>query len=153
MQIGVVFRSSSLAPTMGSVTAVNATKAYLRHVRMFQSSNTPGETVWYESSDNAPLVHPDAAINPNVGDLYLHKDRMTGNFQLWISTVEGRWNGIAAEYDQKYLPDRIIMGVPHPKFNDRLLKLRANGEPSWVTRQTLATLKSRKKGETAPAKG
>ena len=130
----------------GSITGVNSTKAYLRHTRMFQSANTPGETVWYESSDSAPLVYPDTAIHPNVGDLYLHKDRTTGHFQLWISTVESHWSNIAIEYNPRYLPDRILMGVSHPRFNDRLLKLRVNGEPSWVTRQTLATLKSRKKG-------
>ena len=141
-----VSRSSNSVPTPGGDTAVNSTKAYLRHTRTFQSSNTPGETVWYESSDNAPLVHPDAAICPNIGDLYLHKDRTTGSLQLWVSIIEGRWKSVAVEYIQKYLPDRIVMGASHPKFNDRLLKLRTNGEPSWVTRQTLATLKSRKKG-------
>jgi hypothetical protein len=113
---------------------------------MFQSSNTPGETVWYESSDSMALVQPDATIYPNVGDLYLHKDRTTDNLQLWISTVEGRWDKVTVEYNQKYLPDRVVVGVSHPKFNDRQLKLRTNGEPSWVTRQTLATLKARKKG-------
>lgn len=117
---------------------------------MFQAPNA-GETVWYESSDNAPLAHPDAAIHPNVGDLYLHQDRMTGNSQLWISAVEGHWNGVAIEYDKRYLPDRILMDLSHPKYNDRALKFRANGEPSWVTRQTLATLKSRKKGGTVQA--
>lgn len=132
----------------GGSAGVKTTKAYSRHARMFQSSNTPGETVWYESSDNVPLAHPDATICPNVGDLYLHRDRTTGNLQLWISTLQGHWSGMPIEYIQKYLPDRIVIGVSHPKFNDRLLKLRANGEPSWVTRQTLATLKSRKKGET-----
>jgi hypothetical protein len=134
---------------MGGDTGITTTKAYQRHARMFQSSNTPGETVWYESSDSVPLAHPDIAIFPNVGDLYLHRDRTTGNLQLWISTVQSHWNSARIEYIQKYLPDRIVMGVSHPKFNDRLLKLRANGEPSWVTRQTLATLKSRKKGATA----
>ena len=133
---------------LGGSTGINTTKAYSRHARMFQSSNTPGETVWYESSDNVPLGHPDATIFPNVGDLYLHRDHTTGNLQLWISTTQGHWSGTPIEYIQKYLPDRIVIGVSHPKFNDRLLKLRANGEPSWVTRQTLATLKSRKKGET-----
>jgi hypothetical protein len=122
---------------------------YLRHARLFQSSNTTGETVWYESSDNVPLAHPDAGIRPNMGDLYFHHDRTTGNLQLWMSTSQGPWNSVPIEYIQKYLPDRIVAGVLHPKFNDRLLKLRANGEPSWVTRQTLATLKSRKKGEIA----
>ncbi|KAF9790745.1 hypothetical protein BJ322DRAFT_1104393 [Thelephora terrestris] len=120
----------NLVPTLGGDAAF--AKPYLRHTRMFQSSNTPGETVWYESSDNAPLVHPDVAICPDIGDLYFHKDRMTGNLQLWISTDEGRWKSVAIEYIQKYLPDRIVMGALHPKFNDRLLKLRANGEPSWA---------------------
>lgn len=131
---------------LGGEPVVNPTKAHTRHSRVFQSSNVLGETVWYESSDSVPLICPDTAILPHVGDLYLHKDRTTGNLQLWISTVEGLWNTVAIEYDPRYHPDRIMNGVSHPKFNDRLLKLRTNGEPSWVTRQTLATLKSRKKG-------
>jgi len=107
--------------------------------------------VWYESSDNVPLGHPDATICPNVGDLYLYRD--PGNLQLWISTPQGHRSGITIEYIQKYLPDRIITGVSHPKSNDRLLKLRANRDPSWVTRQTLATLKPWKKGETVQGRG
>lgn len=141
-----ISRSSHLAPMQDGDTAISTTKAYLRHTRTFQSSNTPGETVWYESSGSAPLAQPDAAICPNTGDLYLHKDHTTGNLQLWTSAIEGQWKSVAIEYVPKYLPDRIVMGASHPKFNDRLLKLRTNGEPSWVTRQTLATLKSRKKG-------
>lgn len=131
---------------LGSDAGINTTRAYLRHSRMFQFSNTLGETVWYESSDSVPLAHPDATICPNIGDLYLHHDRTTGNLQLWISIVQGHWKSVPVGYVPKYLPDRIVMDISHPKFNDRLLKLRANGEPSWVTRQTLATLKSRKKG-------
>jgi hypothetical protein len=144
--IGAISRSSDPTPTLSGDTVVNTTKAYSRNSRTFQSSHTLGETVWYESSDNTPLIHPDTAIHPRVGDLYLHKDRTTGNLQLWISTAEARWNSLVVEYNPKYLPDRIMMGVSHPRFSDRLLKLRANGEPSWVTRQTLATLRSRKKG-------
>ena len=144
--LGILSSPSNLTQRPGGETTVNTTKLYTRHTRIFQSSNTPGETVWYESSDNAPLLHPDTTILPNVGDLYLHKDRTTGNLQLWISVIGGRWNGVATEYAQRYLPDRVVAGLSHPKFNDRLLKLRTNGEPSWVTRQTLATLKSRKKG-------
>jgi len=151
--IGSVFRCSDPGPMPGGSVGINTTTAYLRHARMFQSSNTPGETVWYESSDNVPLAHPDATTSPNIGDLYLHHDRMTGSFQLWLSTLQGHWGSVPIEYIKKYLPDRIVAGVSHPKFNDRLLKLRANGEPSWVTRQTLATLKSRKKGEITQRQG
>ena len=137
--------TSAISRSLDPGPGINITRAYLRHARMFQSSNTPGETVWYESSDSVPLKHPDAAICPDAGDLYLHYDRTTGNLQLWISTIQGHWNSVPVRYIQKYLPDRIV-DVSHPKFTNRLLKLRANGEPSWVTRQTLATLKSRKKG-------
>ena len=134
-----IFRPSNLTPS------VNFTRRYHRNARIFQSSNTPGETVWYGSSDIAPLVHPDATITPDVGDLYLHQDRSSSSLQLWISDNQGHWNSVAVEFNRSYLPDRIVMGVSHPRFNNRLLKLRANGEPSWVTRQTLATPKSRKK--------
>lgn len=64
---------------------------------------------------------------------------------MWISPFAGSWKGIPIEYDPNYLPDRIVRTTRHPLFSDRVLKIRANGEPSWVTRQTCASLKSRKK--------
>jgi len=65
--------------------------------------------------------------------------------QLWISLSTGSWESVPIEYDWNYLPDRVVTAARHPLFNDRVLKIRANGEPSWVTRQTCVTLKSRKK--------
>ena len=84
-------------------------------------------------------------INPNPGDIYIHTDTSTNDRQMWISLSAGCWVGVPIEYDQNYLPDRVVIAARHPLFNDRVLKIRANGEPSWVTRQTCVTLKSRKK--------
>jgi len=128
-------------------TGVDPRNSYTKHVRPFSSPNTKGDTVWYESLGSSPLSRPDTSIIPEVGDLYFHKI-CNNSLQLWISVTSGEWTSRPVEYVQKYLPDRIMKDLTHPRFENRMLKLRVNGEPSWVTRQTLATLKSRRKGGT-----
>lgn len=117
---------------------------FTRFERQFMSSGTSGSTVWYTSSDAPPLHQPPPQIAANPGDIYIHTDTTKGR-QMWISPSAGSWKAIPTEYDQTYLPDRVVTTARHPFFNDRVLKIRANGEPSWVTHQTCVTLKSRKK--------
>lgn len=121
------------------------TLQHTRFERPFTSSGTSGSTIWYTSSDRSPLRWPPSCINPNSGNIYIHTDTSTNGRQMWISLSAGCWVGVPFEYDPNYLPDRVVMTARHPLFNDRVLKIRANGEPSWVTRQTCVTLKSRRK--------
>jgi hypothetical protein len=118
---------------------------YTRLERPFMSSGTSGSTVWYTSSDGSPLRQPSSRIIPSPGNVYIHTDMPTNDRQMWISSSAGSWEGIPIEYDRNYLPDRVVTAARHPLFSDRVLKIRENGEPSWVTRQTCVTLKSRKK--------
>ena len=132
----------STGTTRNDVTDIE----YARFERPFMSSGTCGSTVWYTSSGGPPLRHPAGPTTPNPGDIYIHTDTSTNGLQIWVCPTYGTWKSISAEYDQSYLPDRVVRAARHPLFNDRVLKMRANGEPSWVTRQTCITLKSRKKG-------
>ena len=118
---------------------------YTRFERPFMSSMAYGSTVWYASSGRLPLRHPPRRIAPNSGDIYIHTDTSSSGLQIWISPTYGTWKSVPAGYDQTYLPDRVVTAARHPLFNDRVLKMRTNGEPSWVTRQTCITLKSRKR--------
>lgn len=122
-----------------------ASVQYTRYERPFISSGTSGSTVWYASSGSSPIRQPSPHITPNPGNIYIHADTSTEDRQIWVSLSAGSWESIPVQYDRIYLPDRVITAACHPLFNDRVLKIRTNGEPSWVTRQTCVTIKSRKK--------
>ena len=68
---------------------------------------------------------------------------------MWIFHDAGVWEEVKLAYDENYLPDRVIQGVSHPTFKNRRLKLRSNGDPSWIMKQTCTTNKSRRKGASA----
>lgn len=117
-----------------------------RTARKFQSSASEGETVWWESRSGTNLVVPPPNIDYSVGDLYVHKDATGALIQIWICREPNAWEKVELEYDGKFSPERVILGLSHPLFGDRRLKLRKNGEPSWITKQTCVTNKSRRKG-------
>ncbi|KAF9790742.1 hypothetical protein BJ322DRAFT_999032 [Thelephora terrestris] len=117
-----------------------------RTARKFQSSVSEGETVWWESRCGSDLAVPPRNINYTVGDLYIHRNTTGASIQIWICREPNAWQRIVLEYDDKFAPERVISGLSHPSFKDRRLKLRKNGEPSWITKQTCVTNKSRRKG-------
>ena len=43
--------------------------------------------------------------------------------------------------------ERVSSGVESPLNHDRVLAIRANGEPSWITRASTVTTKTRKEKE------
>lgn len=117
-----------------------------RTARKFQSSASEGETVWWESRCGSDLVVPPRNIDHTIGDLYIHKNTTGASIQVWICREPNAWEKVVLEYDDKFTPERVIQGLSHPSFKDRRLKLRKNGEPSWITKQTCVTNKSRRKG-------
>lgn len=116
-----------------------------RTARKFQSSAS-GETVWWESRSGTDLATPPQNINYTVGDLYIHRNTTDTSIQIWICYEPDVWERVPLEYDAKFAPERVILGLSHPSFKDRRLKLRKNGEPSWIMKQTCVTNKSRRKG-------
>lgn len=116
-----------------------------RTARKFQSSASEGETVWWESCCGSDLAAPPLTIDYEVGDLYIHKNTASISIQIWICREPDVWETIVLEYDDRFAPERVILGLSHPFFKDRRLKLRKNGEPSWITKQTCVTNKSRRK--------
>jgi hypothetical protein len=116
-----------------------------RTSRKFQSSTSEGETVWWESRCASDLAAPPRNIDYTVGDLYIHKNTTDTPIQIWICQEPNVWERVVLEYDDKFAPEHVILGLSHPSFKDRRLKLRKNGEPSWITKQTCVTNKSRRK--------
>ena len=114
--------------------------------RKFQSSASEGETVWWESHCGSDLVVLPSNIDYTVGDLYIHKNTTGASIQIWICRETDAWERVALEYDDKFEPESVILGLLHPSFKDRRLKLWKNGEPSWITKQTCVTNRSWRKG-------
>lgn len=118
----------------------------IRTARKFQSSASEGATIWWESRHESDLTAPPRVADYTIGDLYIHKNTDGTSIQIWICRKQHVWERVVLEYDDKFLPERVVLGLSHPLFQDRRLKLRKNGEPSWITKQTCATNKSRRKG-------
>ena len=67
----------------------------------------------------------------NPGDLYVHT--ATGDRrQIWLRTADGRWSAVQLHH-------------PHPYLSGYVLNVLSNGEPSWVTAETIRTYASRVK--------
>ncbi|KAG2744866.1 hypothetical protein P692DRAFT_20693236, partial [Suillus brevipes Sb2] len=83
---------------------------------------------WYES-EGADRISSPTCLHAQLGDLFIHRYG-NSSLQIWLS------NGSAWE-------PNIQDGHHHPVLKDHRLCVREGGEPSWVTRKTLATYKTR----------
>lgn len=118
-----------------------------RVARPFHSSTGQGATVWWSSSSQTPLDRPPSKVEAEQGDLYIHRTTDDTSTQIWLAYESLEWTELALEYVGAYLPDRIIKGATHPVFRDRLLKIWKNGEPSWATRASCATISIRSRNK------
>jgi len=74
-----------------------------------------------------PTVH-----EPTVGDLYVHTNIDTETRQVWLYK-HGAWERID-----------VRGKVYHPNVHGRVLNMRKDGRPNWVTGASFATMKRRK---------
>ena len=103
------------------------------------SSGSPGITTWYTSASPNDIATPPAGVIPEVGELYVHHNRVTDIYHVWLYGVDRRW---------KCVTD--IEKVYHPVIDDRVLSMRANGTPNWITAASFTTIRGRK-GKARPA--
>ena len=96
-------------------------------------SGSPGCTAWYSSHSLANLSEPPPELNPNVGDLYVHNNRTEASHVVWLYGLGRIWKRVEAT-------DKVY----HPVIADRVLSMRANGAPSWITAASYTTIKGRK---------
>ncbi|KAI9430196.1 hypothetical protein H4582DRAFT_2064080 [Lactarius indigo] len=83
-------------------------------------------------SSNSGSGYTDLA---KTGHLYVHRDTSRNSISI-----------LDSHYCQ--LPGSVFhRGQEHPLNHDRVLAIRANGEPSWVTRASTVTTKTRKEKE------
>ena len=74
----------------------------------------------------SPAPIPDAV----VGSLYVHKT--PDGQENWIRVNDGLWESVQAAH-------------PHPFLKGYVLSFLSNGEPRWVTKESLRTYKGREK--------
>jgi hypothetical protein len=88
---------------------------------------------WYNTKGQNLIQSPPACLHPQLGDLFIHHYGDTSmQIWLWINDI---WE-----------PD-IQDGHHHPVLKDHRLYVRDGVDPSWVTRKTLATYKTRARGK------
>ncbi|KAH9001802.1 hypothetical protein EDB86DRAFT_3129628 [Lactarius hatsudake] len=112
----------------------NAEASYQICQRPFSSNSGSGYTTWYLGRSSCSVLMPPTVPQAKTGHLYVHRDTSRNTFLYWILTTANRW-------------ERVSSGAEHPLNHDRVLAIRANGEPSWVTRASTVTTKTRKEKE------
>jgi hypothetical protein len=83
---------------------------------------------WYESEGPNRISSP-TCLHAQLGDLFIHRYG-NSSVQIWLLN-RSDWES------------NIQDGHHHPVLKDHRLCVREGGEPSWVTRKTLAMYKTR----------
>lgn len=95
-----------------------------------RGEKTRGEkTFWFASSANQLLDVPPTLSLAKAGDLYVHTSDQ-GVKQAWLYTAALTWLSVELLH-------------PHPHLRGYVLNFLKNGEPSWVTKDTVRTYKGR----------
>ncbi|KAI0738562.1 hypothetical protein C8Q80DRAFT_1124705 [Daedaleopsis nitida] len=95
-----------------------------------RGDKTRGETTsWFASRSSQLLDVPPVLPQAVIGDLYVHASDNDIK-QAWIRTAEPAWLSIELLH-------------PHPYLRGYVLNFQKNGEPSWVTKDTVRTYRGR----------
>ena len=97
------------------------------------SSGSPGITTWYSSASPLNISSPPSTLTPETGELYVHHNRLDDTYDVWLYGLDRQW---------KCVTD--VEKVYHPVIDDRVLSLRANGTPNWITAASFTTIRGRK---------
>ncbi|KAI9448594.1 hypothetical protein H4582DRAFT_2069124 [Lactarius indigo] len=115
-------------------TDTNIGASYQMRQRSFSSNSGSGYTIWYFGKSNSSILMPPTIPQAKTGHLYVHLDTSRNIFLYWMLSIVNQW-------------ERVSSGVESPLNHDRVLAIRANGEPSWITRASTVTTKTRKEKE------
>ncbi|OJT12664.1 hypothetical protein TRAPUB_10787 [Trametes pubescens] len=123
--------SDRSVPEAGALPDVRALKPK-REMRPFRSGSQDGYTLWWMSKTSSGLSHPPQNLKLRPGDLYLHHNQSSGDYQYWLWTTANKW-------------EVATQGQSHPTYEDRYLWFRSELHPSWITRHTYSTYKGKKR--------
>lgn len=124
--------TSTAAPLSTSAASVPSNLTPFKQQRAF-SSGSPGVTTWYTTSTAYDIVSPPRDIAPVIGDLYIHHNRLSDIFHIWLWGMDHQWKSVTD-----------VEKVYHPAIDDRVLSMRANGTPNWITIASFTTIRGRK---------
>jgi hypothetical protein len=79
------------------------------------------------------MLGPPSGIPEVAGNLYVHKNLSSSTQQIWMFGREAQWTAV---------PDGAK--VNHPTVVDRILSIRSDGSPNWVTATGFANAQNRK---------
>ena len=105
-------------PTSSVAPAISITPH--RHERAF-SSGPRGSTIWYTTESHADVVEP-PAVPAVAGHIYVHTNISTMIRQVWFYDANARWVAVVDETK-----------IAHPTLSDRVLSIRSDGTPNWIT--------------------
>ena len=111
-----------------------STTPYQMRQRSFSSNSGSGYTVWYFGKSSSSILFPPSIPQAKTGHLYIHLDTTRDVSQYWMLGTGNQWQ-------------RVSPGAEYPLNHDRILAIRSNGEPSWITRASITTTKTRKEKE------
>ncbi|KAG2140871.1 hypothetical protein BD769DRAFT_1384027 [Suillus cothurnatus] len=89
------------------------------HQRPFPKGTGTGETRWFRSSSAHQLLCPNEDVAGAVGDLYIHTNIRSRLTYVWVLHPDEGWVSIEP-------------GGNHPTVPKRRLRIRKDGDPSWV---------------------
>ena len=113
-------------------TSAPSRLALYKQQRAF-SSSSPGVTTWYTTSTAYDIASPPEGVAPVIGDLYIHHNRVTDIYHVWLWGADQQWKSVTG-----------MERVYHPAIDDRVLSMRANGTPNWITTASFTTIRGRK---------
>ena len=92
-----------------------------KHERPFLTGGR-GATVWYATESPRDISSPPSGLQVVAGTLYIHTNTVKDLRQIWMFDTDAGW---------KMVSD--VAQTSHPSCRDRLLNIRFDGTPSWVT--------------------
>ena len=123
------------APELSYSDAVDrlpgSTVPYQMRQRSFTSTSGSGYTIWYFAKSDNNISSPPMIPQARTGHLYVHLNSSTNFYHYWMMGANNQW-------------ESVLKGAQYPLNHDRVLAIRGNGEPSWVTRATTTTTQTRK---------
>lgn len=120
-------------PRLGQPTpALTSVSIPIKHQRPF-TSGSKGYTIWYTTTSSQPLSSPPSSLPVTAGTLYIHTDLSMDTKQVWLCNINCNWTDITT-----------MENVKHPSITDRILLLRSDGIPSWLTSANHGTILSRR---------
>ena len=111
-----------------------STTPYQMHQQSFSSNSGSGYTVWYFGKSNSSILFLLSIPQAKTGHLHIHLDMTRDVSQYWMLGTGNQWQ-------------RVSPGAEYPLNHNCIFAICSNGEPSWITRASITTMKTRKEKE------